>query len=243
MRYDEKSNSSSTTILGKFGDAMTATVNQVLQTNGVSADPSWETLSSLLDAVFGSAEGNIFYRGASEWVVLSPSTAGALLQTGGASAAPSWTGPGQIVGTATDDAASVGNIGEYVSSTVAETGGVSLTNGVAINITSISLSPGDWDVWGKITVDQGSGNDGNLVNLAGTISDISENIVDYSQGVLGTCLDSSTKSGAMRAVFNLSTTRFSLNATTTIYLVARANYANISLPGTGFGTIAARRAR
>lgn len=222
---------------------MSATINQVLTTNGIGADPSWTALGNLLDAAFGSAEGNTLYRGASGWTILAPGTAGALLQTGGASADPTWANPGQIVGTATNDNASAGHVGEYVSSTVSETGGVSLTNGVAINITSISLSAGDWDVWGSITVDQGSGNNGNLINLAGTISNTSGYIVDYSQGVLGTCLDSSTKSGAMRAVFNLSTARFSLSATTTIYLVARANYANTSLPGTGLGTIAARRVR
>jgi hypothetical protein len=225
---------------------MSSTTNQVLKTNGTSgtsADPSWSDLSDLLDAALGSTQGNVLYRGASAWTVLSPGVAGALLATGGSSANPYWTGPGQIIGTATNDNASAGNIGEYVSSTVSEASGISLTNGVAFNITSISLSAGDWDVWGSITVDQGSGNEGNLINLAGSITATSETITDFSLGVPGTCQASSITSGAMRAIFNLSPTRFSLNTTTTIYLVARPNYANTSIPGTGYGTLAARRAR
>jgi hypothetical protein len=47
------------------------------------------TASQVLDLI-GSTRGQILYRGASGWAVLSPSTAGYLLQTGGAGADPSW---------------------------------------------------------------------------------------------------------------------------------------------------------
>lgn len=222
---------------------MPATSNQILRTNGAGADPSWSDLSDLLDAVFSSAQGSILSCGATGWTALAPGAAGGLLQNGGAASNISWTSPGQVVGTATSDNASQGNIGEYVSSTVAEANGISLTDGVAFNITSIFLTAGDWDVWASVTVDQGAGNNGNLINLATTITTTSGAIADLSTGALGAGQDPSPKSGAQRAIYDLNVTRFSLSVTTTIYLVARADYANTSVPGTGYGTIAARRAR
>src|SRR5262249_6297435 len=51
-----------------------------------------------------------------------------------------------IVGTTTNDDAPEGNIGELLSSFIASGSAVSLTTGVAANITSILITPGDWDV-------------------------------------------------------------------------------------------------
>lgn len=59
----------------------------------------WSALSALIDAVFGSTQGNILYRDSSAWQVLAPGTAGTFLKTGGAAANPSWsstTGGGLI---------------------------------------------------------------------------------------------------------------------------------------------------
>lgn len=53
---------------------------------------------------------------------------------------------GQIPGTATNDSASAGNVGEYVSSSVVFGSAISLTTSTAANITSISLTAGDWDI-------------------------------------------------------------------------------------------------
>jgi hypothetical protein len=46
--------------------------------------------SAEIDAVFGSAQGDILYRGGSLWTVLTPGTSGFFLQTAGASANPMW---------------------------------------------------------------------------------------------------------------------------------------------------------
>lgn len=54
---------------------------------------------------------------------------------------------GQLPGTATNDNASAGNVGEYISSTIASGSAVALTTGVSANVTSISLTAGDWDVF------------------------------------------------------------------------------------------------
>lgn len=63
---------------------------------GSSNPPTAITLTSLLDEVFGSGEGQIIFRDASTWTVLVPGTAGSFLQTGGPGADPSWV-PGSTV--------------------------------------------------------------------------------------------------------------------------------------------------
>lgn len=69
--------------------------NDVLaNTSGSSAAPVPTTLTALLDAALGNAQGDILYRGASSWAVLAPGTSGYVLQTGGASANPSWVASG-----------------------------------------------------------------------------------------------------------------------------------------------------
>jgi len=58
---------------------------------GSTAAPSGNTLTAVIDHVFGSAEGDILQRGASAWQVLTPGTSGQVLTSGGASALNSWT--------------------------------------------------------------------------------------------------------------------------------------------------------
>ena len=52
-----------------------------------------------------------------------------------------------LIGTKTNDSAAIGNIGEYVESVV---GGTSLTTNVYQDLTSISLTSGDWDITGIV---------------------------------------------------------------------------------------------
>lgn len=54
-----------------------------------SGDVEETTTSQVLDWI-GSTQGQILYRGASGWAVLSPGTSGQVLQTNGAAADPSW---------------------------------------------------------------------------------------------------------------------------------------------------------
>lgn len=70
--------------------ATPSVANQVLTDNGASSDPSFKTMTSILDGAFSSFQGNILYRGASAWSALSPGSNGQLLATGGISGNPSW---------------------------------------------------------------------------------------------------------------------------------------------------------
>lgn len=61
-----------------------------------SAAPADTTLTAIIDRALCSgacAQGDILYRGASAWTVLTPGAAGQVLQTNGASANPGWVTP------------------------------------------------------------------------------------------------------------------------------------------------------
>jgi hypothetical protein len=64
---------------------------------------------------------------------------------------------GQIPGTATNDDAAAGKLGEIISSNIVVGSAVSLTTNTPANITSLSLTAGDWDVWGLMNSSEGSG--------------------------------------------------------------------------------------
>ena len=58
---------------------------------------------------------------------------------------------GGLIGTTAADNASAGTVGEFISSQITAASPVSYTtSGTVQNLTSISLTAGDWDVWGNI---------------------------------------------------------------------------------------------
>ena len=63
--------------------------------SGGSAAPSANAPTAILD-VIGSAQGDILYRGASNWEALPPGTTGQVLQTQGAGATPQWANAGTV---------------------------------------------------------------------------------------------------------------------------------------------------
>ena len=65
--------------------------------------------------------------------------------------------------------ASAGYVGEFVSSVIAQGSAVTQTANAAVNVTSISLTAGDWDVWGNATlVTQGTTTTGFFVWISST---------------------------------------------------------------------------
>lgn len=67
------------------------TARLIANTTGSNAIPVSTTLTALIDAAIGAAQGDILYRSATVWSVLAPATAGQMLITGGGSGNPSWT--------------------------------------------------------------------------------------------------------------------------------------------------------
>lgn len=142
---------------------------------------------------------------------------------------------GQIPGTATNDDAAAGMVGEFISSTVLAGSAVALTNGVSANVTSISLTAGDWDVEGYIEPIP-----------AGTLN----TVICWTSTVSATT-PTRPNNGGIAIMFNtlaptgffgmtIGRQRIKLAATTTVYLSC-----NMSFSSTcgAYGFIGARRAR
>lgn len=141
-------------------------------------------------------------------------------------------------GTATNDSAAAGYIGEYISQYLPVGSAVALTSGAPQDITSISLTAGDWDVWGNVA----------FVNPGGTMVTQIVAAIGTTSGVLPTNLgDGAVQNLAPpnTAGFNFTLSagfrRLSLAATTTVYLQALASFTVSTL--TAYGFIGARRAR
>jgi predicted nucleic acid-binding protein len=57
---------------------------------------------------------------------------------------------GQAPATQTNDSAAAGKVGEFITSNIVVGSAVALTTGTAANVTSVSLTAGDWDVCGEV---------------------------------------------------------------------------------------------
>lgn len=147
---------------------------------------------------------------------------------------------GQIPGTATNDNAGSGDVGEYISSTVPSGSAVGLTTATPANVTSISLTAGDWDVDG---IAQFTGNAATTVTALISSISLTSATVDASPdrlGILGFsnfALFSAAGSNSIRS----GTTRLSLSTTTTVFLVVNSVFGTNT--ASAYGTIRARRVR
>lgn len=129
-----------------------------------------------------------------------------------------------------------GMVGEYVSSAVAQaTSG--LSTGTATNVTSISLTAGDWDVYGAVSFGQVG-----APTFTRTIASITT-----TSATLGTQGDTrfdlpTGPSGSADSTITIPSYRISVSSTTTVYLVGFANFTGGTSAGV-YGRISARRVR
>lgn len=145
---------------------------------------------------------------------------------------------GGIVGTTTNNNTDAGNVGEFVSSTIAAGSAISLTTTVSANITSISLTAGDWDVWGTVLCVTGGAS--TLSRLNGSLSTTSATQPAPSADG-GAFVSTYMSMGAsLLAGLPCGQIRLSLSGTTTVYLVVNATFTSTA---TAYGYIAARRVR
>ena len=159
---------------------------------------------------------------------------GCLILEGGLGVEKKATFGGGINGTTTNDSAAAGCVGEYVSSTVQSGSAVSLTTGTAANVTSISLTAGDWDVEAAFYF-SGSPTGGTY-----TLSEISTSSATFVYTV-GAFFQTPTMPTASANVTHKSTTRISIASTTTVYAVAQGGFTGGSM--SAYGRISARRVR
>lgn len=151
--------------------------------------------------------------------------------------------PGQIEGAPANDNASAGNVGEFINASVPVGSAVTLTSGVAAIVTTIQLTPGDWDVNGLIVLKPGGGT--KTTQSIGSINSVGGIAGSYGTGQGDTRTDgvngTQVAAGALGPSVVLGPTRFSVSANTTIYLMAYAAFSNGN--NSAFGYIRARRAR
>jgi len=116
-----------------------------------------------------------------------------------------------IIGTTTNDSAAAGSVGELISSVASP--GTAMTSTVAINGTSISLTAGDWDVWGSCYF-----NGLTMTVLETCITTTSATMNDA--GLCGIVAGASLQQSNILALQR----RISLASTTTVYVAARATF-------------------
>lgn len=140
-------------------------------------------------------------------------------------------------GTITNDSAAAGMVGEYISATVLSGAAVALTSGVIVNITSISLTAGDWDV--------------NAVGVASPAGATSVSAFGVGISTTSATLPALPSTGysqfqggsILQPFYHLNTgiVRISIAATTTVFLVGFSNFTTST--NAMYGQICARRAR
>jgi hypothetical protein len=148
----------------------------------------------------------------------------------------SLTNGSQVAGTATNDNASVGNIGEFISSIILSSSPVTLTSNATVNVASISLTAGDWDVWGNVNFISAGVAPTQEAAWTSTTSATPPNQAFYNSNNSSLTTNISANSG-ISAPYQ----RYSLSITTTVFLSAFLG--NSSGNGSACGAIYARRAR
>lgn len=142
---------------------------------------------------------------------------------------------GPMLGVTTNSNAAAGYIGEYISDTVSSGAALSLTTATPLDITSISLTAGDWDVWGTVAFVVSV----NADTLSCGIGSASATLPAATTGARNRLATDSSTAGS--SILPTGTTRKSLASTTTVYLVAQADFGGGTV--TAYGFIGARRVR
>lgn len=214
--------------VGKLVVAGTTSGTTVL--NAASVASGTLTFPAATDVLVGKATTDTFTN-----KTLDSAGAGNVIQVGSVTLSK-----GQYPAETTTGNATAGNVGEYISVSVAQGSAVPLTTGVTANIIStLSLTAGDWDVQAMPRITGAA-----TTTVGRTQASIS--LVSATNSVVAGCLYDNYYNNV--AVLNFSdltlpipTVRISLSGTTTIFLVANVTFGVSTCSGYGF--ISARRAR
>lgn len=147
-----------------------------------------------------------------------------------------------IIGTATNDDASAGSVGEILTGSLASASATSLTTATTKTITSVSLTAGDWDVFavGYLRVSATT----SVTEYDCSISS-TNNTGDFGVGNWVGNIGPATVYGTSAALGDIVVTiplvRKSLASTTTVYLVCAGTFTVSTM--TSYGKITARRVR
>jgi len=142
-------------------------------------------------------------------------------------------------GTTAADNATAGRLGEVIASSVVVGSAVALTTATPANVTSISLTAGDWDVEGSVGFHPAATT--SITNLQAWDSTTTAALPTFPTN---TTLTTNTIAAVVPnadIVVPLGYTRINVSATTTLYLSAQAAF-TVSTLG-AYGYISARRVR
>ncbi len=145
-----------------------------------------------------------------------------------------------VKGTTTNDDATAGYIGEYISSEVLIAGEVTLTTGVAANITSVSLTAGDWDCSGNIVWDTPAATTVSVQLAWISTTSATPPTAPNKGGSVRFALTTGSIAG-LKSDQSIGNFRVSIASTTTVYLSAIATFAVSTEKVYGF--IGCRRVR
>ena len=182
------------------------------------------------------SSGNLNIQSGGSTVVAVTSTGASVTGTLAATGAITPSQTAGVIGTTTNNSANAGSIGEYISSTVASSG-VSLTSAAFANITSISLTAGDWDVSGVVAITNPGTTTFAYINYGTSTTSATAGTL----GQMGGLTTPSTIAATIDFTTPIPETRLSLASTTTVYLVTRASFAVST--ASAYGVIRARRIR
>lgn len=212
------------------GGALTSAA-RIWGSNGISL------CGSTTDPGAGILSGPSFINAATGYRLGGTAATGNYLRGNGTNFVNSALLASDLKGTTTNDNATAGNIGEYVESWVDLGSGPALTSGTITNITSISLTAGDWQMGGYV----------GLVGVSGTAYtffyggyDTANNTLNVDAQIFQNIV-ASTTINANSIMYAVPTRRMSLAATTTIYLNTQAIFSGGT--ANGHGAINARRMR
>jgi hypothetical protein len=148
--------------------------------------------------------------------------------------------PGQLVGTATNDNAVAGNVGQLISALLSNGAPITLTTGTPATVTSVLLTAGDWDVSGVVT----------YITAGTTAVSLMQSVINTTGAATAAVDAASTGSmvftpntviGATNVFVVTPIVRASLAGNTTYFLNAFAGFSVSTLQASGF--IRARRMR
>jgi hypothetical protein len=190
-----------------------------------------------------SSSGTVSGTGFSTYLA-SPPAIGGTAAAAGAFTTLSSTGnftPSQtagIVGTTTNNNANAGSVGEVISSSIPLGSAVALSNGVTANIASISLTAGDWQVWGNLLTAPAGTTTQSIVS--GAISLTTAAFPTAPGGGAEVQLPFAVAAGT--GVFApVGQMRVSVASTTTVFLVVNVTFAVST--NAAYGFLGARRVR
>ncbi len=146
----------------------------------------------------------------------------------------------QLLATTTNDAATSGNVGEYLSNSVLVGSAPAITTGVASTICQLTITAGDWNVWGELYYTLGATT---TVTAYGAWINTTTNSIAgvplggwYSINCASVTPNSTIFGGGTAGPI-----RVSLSGNTTYFLVAQMTFGTST--SNAYGTLQARRVR